>query len=76
MYEYLSFKLGGELSGTDWANARIEFIFSVPTTWPVVPTVESFKSIVSRSGFGSHPTHAGTYYPPHNPTSISSPVPH
>ncbi|KAF2649169.1 hypothetical protein K491DRAFT_708324 [Lophiostoma macrostomum CBS 122681] len=58
MYEYLSFKLGGELSGTDWANARIEFIFSVPTTWPVLPTVESFKTIISRSGFGTHPTHS------------------
>ncbi|KAH7135446.1 hypothetical protein B0J11DRAFT_556260 [Dendryphion nanum] len=60
MYEYLQFKLGGELSGTDWANARIEFIFSVPTTWPVVPTVELFKKSIRLSGFGQHPSHVVT----------------
>jgi hypothetical protein len=59
MYEYLAFRLGGELSGTTWEAARIEFIFSVPTTWPIVPTVENFKSIVSSSGFGGGgPYHA------------------
>lgn len=57
MYEYLEFKLGGELSGCDWASARLEFIFSVPTTWAPHPTVETFKRIVVESGFGSHPGH-------------------
>jgi len=57
MFEYLSFKLGGELSGTTWEDARIEFIFSVPTTWAPVPTVENFKRIVAASGYGSCPTH-------------------
>jgi hypothetical protein len=58
MYEYLAFKLGSELSGTDWATANIEFIFSVPTTWPVIPTVENFRRIVERSGFGTYPGHS------------------
>jgi hypothetical protein len=57
MYEYLSFKLGGELSGVSWEEARIEFIFSVPTTWAPVPTVENFKRIVRGAGYGSHVGH-------------------
>lgn len=57
MYEYLSFKLGGELSGISWEDARIEFIFSVPTTWAPVPTVENFKRIVKQAGFGSQHNH-------------------
>ncbi|KAF1954189.1 hypothetical protein CC80DRAFT_129843 [Byssothecium circinans] len=57
MYECLSFKLGGELSGTTWEDARIEFIFSVPTTWPPIPVVESFRRIVHASGFGTYPSH-------------------
>jgi hypothetical protein len=60
MYEYLSFKLGGELSGVRWEDARVEFIFSVPTTWAPVPTVENFKRIVKDAGFGSRPGHSLT----------------
>lgn len=60
MYDYLSFKLGGELSGVIWEGARLEFIFSVPTTWAPVPTVENFKRIVKKSGFGSHSSHRVT----------------
>jgi hypothetical protein len=59
MYEYLSFKLGGELSGVDWEDAKIEFIFSVPTTWST-NTVEKFKRIVRQAGFGSHQNHSLT----------------
>jgi hypothetical protein len=57
MYEYLSFKLGGELSGVSWEEARIEFIFSVPTTWAPIPTVENFKRLVKEAGYGTHPNH-------------------
>ncbi|KAI4705843.1 hypothetical protein J4E81_000728 [Alternaria sp. BMP 2799] len=57
MYEYLSFKLGGELSGIGWEEARIEFIFSVPTTWAPIPTVENFKRLVKEAGYGTHPHH-------------------
>ncbi|KAJ4293692.1 hypothetical protein N0V90_008976 [Kalmusia sp. IMI 367209] len=60
MYEYLAFKLGGELSGVTWEEARVEFIFSVPTTWEPVPTVERFKAIVGEAGFGVHSFHGVT----------------
>lgn len=60
MYEYLAFKLGGELSGVGWEDARIEFLFSVPTTWEPVPTVERFKVLVKQAGFGNHSGHAVT----------------
>ncbi|KAF2703082.1 hypothetical protein K504DRAFT_393355 [Pleomassaria siparia CBS 279.74] len=57
MYEYLAFKLGSEISGADWERAKIEFIFSVPTTWAPVPTVENFKRIVRAAGFGQYNNH-------------------
>jgi hypothetical protein len=60
MYEYLCFKLGAELSGVGWEEARIEFIFSVPTTWAPVPTVENFKRIAREAGFGLHHGHSLT----------------
>lgn len=58
MYDYLKFKLGGELSGIAWKDARIEFIFSVPTTWAPAPTVENFKRLVREAGFGSEKLHS------------------
>lgn len=58
MYEYLSFKLGGELSGVSWEEAKIEFMFSVPTTWVDVSVVENFKRIVREAGFTSLPRHS------------------
>jgi hypothetical protein len=48
--------LQGELANR-WEDANIEFIFSVPTTWKTVPTVERFRSIIQRAGFGNHPNH-------------------
>lgn len=49
-------RLKGELAST-WENAKIEYIFSVPTTWQPVPTVERFRRIISAAGFGSNPNH-------------------
>lgn len=60
MYEYLSFKLGGELSGVSWEDARVDFIFSVPTTWAPLPTVKNFKRLAKEAGFGSHTNHEMT----------------
>jgi len=60
MYEYLAFKLGPDLSRTTWEAAKIEFIFSVPTTWPPNPTVENFRRIVHKAGFGKHIYHSVT----------------
>ena len=60
MYDYIALKLGSEIAGASWSSAKIEFIFSVPTTWPPVPTVENFRSIVHRAGFGHFPLHSVT----------------
>ncbi|ORY19169.1 hypothetical protein BCR34DRAFT_472143 [Clohesyomyces aquaticus] len=60
MYEYLQFKLYAEISGSSWRDARIEFIFSVPTTWAPNPTVENFRAIIGRAGFGQHANHTVT----------------
>lgn len=49
-------RLKGELASS-WENAKIEYIFSVPTTWQPVPTVERFRRIISAAGFGSNPNH-------------------
>lgn len=49
-------RLKGELAST-WEDAKIEYIFSVPTTWRPLPTVERFRNIISAAGFGSNPNH-------------------
>jgi hypothetical protein len=56
LYQTIQKKLQGELANR-WEDAHIEFIFSVPTTWKPVPTVERFRSTIQRAGFGSHPNH-------------------
>ncbi|KAF2497224.1 hypothetical protein BU16DRAFT_617235 [Lophium mytilinum] len=58
LYQYIAFKLESELSGVTWKDATIEFLFSVPTTWAPNPTVELFRSITSRAGFGEHIGHS------------------
>lgn len=59
LYRYIEFKLNPELSRTSWHNAKVEFIFSVPTTWKP-PTVEKFRSITKRAGFGTVWSHTLT----------------
>ncbi|KAG4428755.1 hypothetical protein IFR05_015757, partial [Cadophora sp. M221] len=56
LYQYIESKLQMELPSR-WEDARIEFIFSVPTTWKPHPTVERFRSITERAGFGRYPNH-------------------
>jgi hypothetical protein len=36
-----------------WLQVRIEFIFSIPTTWTTQEVLESFKSLISDAGFGT-----------------------
>ena len=50
LYRHIEFKLNPELLRTSWHNAKIEFIFSVPTTWKP-PTVEKFRAVAERAGF-------------------------
>jgi hypothetical protein len=37
----------------DWGQSRIEFIFSIPTTWGTQQIIEDFKSLISKAGFGT-----------------------
>ena len=56
LYRTIEQRLKGELAST-WEDAKIEYIFSVPTTWQPVPTVERFRRIIAAAGFGSNPNH-------------------
>ncbi|KAI9801059.1 MAG: hypothetical protein M1833_002927 [Piccolia ochrophora] len=38
--------------GAPWTYAKIEFIFSVPTTWKPIPMVEDFRDVIEQAGFG------------------------
>jgi hypothetical protein len=59
LYQYIESKLQLELA-CHWSNAKIEFIFSVPTTWKPHPTVERFRAITERAGFGKFPNHVSS----------------
>ncbi|KAF4629765.1 hypothetical protein G7Y89_g8382 [Cudoniella acicularis] len=59
LYQTIQQNLQGELANR-WEDATIEFIFSVPTTWKPVPTVERFRSTIERAGFGRHPNHTAS----------------
>ncbi|KAF3033087.1 hypothetical protein E8E12_003621 [Didymella heteroderae] len=56
LYRTIEARLKGELAST-WESAKIEYIFSVPTTWRPLPTVERFRRIIAAAGFGSNPNH-------------------
>jgi hypothetical protein len=59
LYRTIEARLKGELASR-WEDAKIEFIFSVPTTWKPIPTVERFRKVISLAGFGAHPNHSAT----------------
>ena len=59
LYRHIEFKLEPDIQGATWQNAKIEFIFSVPTTW-APEVVETFRSIVQKAGFGGWPSHTVT----------------
>lgn len=51
LYEWIEFSLSPQLHRTTWHNAKVEFIFSVPTTWnPLI--VEKFRAIAAKAGYG------------------------
>ena len=59
LYEHIEWKLTPELRGKTWKEAKIDFLFSVPTTWdPTGDTVRRFRSTVERAGFGAHRSHS------------------
>ncbi|KAL9614056.1 MAG: hypothetical protein Q9167_001410, partial [Letrouitia subvulpina] len=57
LYKHIEHKLSSELAGQPWHNARIEFIFSVPTTWPPA-VVERYRSTVENAGFAQCRNHS------------------
>ncbi|TLD35794.1 hypothetical protein E2P81_ATG02097 [Venturia nashicola] len=58
LFQHIESKLSQELESVNkpWSLATIDFVFSVPTTWPP-STVNKFRVIASRAGFASHATH-------------------
>ncbi|KAI4276552.1 MAG: hypothetical protein L6R38_005639 [Xanthoria sp. 2 TBL-2021] len=56
LYKHIEFKLSVELSKISWHSASVEFIFSVPTTWPP-QIVEKYREIVQRAGFAQCKNH-------------------
>ena len=56
LYHYIQSHLQNEVT-SEWDDAKIEYIFSVPTTWQPHPTVERFRKITERAGFGRSPNH-------------------
>ena len=80
VYEHVESRLGSELPvNKTWASCLVEFVFSVPTTWPP-PTVERFRSVVSRAGYNKfplpfHPDRAdrGQRRPPSPPSASRTP---
>lgn len=58
LFQHIEAKLSQELESVNkpWPMASVEFVFSVPTTWPLT-TVNKFKIIAARAGFASHPRH-------------------
>ncbi|KAG9188090.1 hypothetical protein G6011_02013 [Alternaria panax] len=59
LYRTIEARLRGELASR-WEDANVEFIFSVPTTWKPIPTVERFRKTVSAAGFGSCANHTAS----------------
>ncbi|KAF2012201.1 hypothetical protein BU24DRAFT_353163 [Aaosphaeria arxii CBS 175.79] len=59
LYRCIETRLRSELASS-WEDAKIEFIFSVPTTWDPSTTVERFRGIIKRAGFGVWPSHTAT----------------
>lgn len=59
LYGHIQSRLSPEIKPRKWAEATIEFIFSVPTTWSH-PIVEKFRSVIVQAGFDSQQNHTVT----------------
>lgn len=46
-----------EMMSGPWSNKRVEFIFSMPTTWTNQAILNEFKAVIRDAGFGSEQTH-------------------
>jgi hypothetical protein len=44
-----------------WSGMRVEFLFSVPTTWTSLSVINAFKDVIRGAGFGTEgPCHSAT----------------
>jgi hypothetical protein len=57
---YMHIKGSMERSGQGWIGRRIEFLFSVPTTWTNQAIIQNFRSAIEDAGFGSEESHIAT----------------
>ena len=57
LYEHIEDKLSAKLYKVSWEDARIDFLFSVPSTWKD-RTVERFRSAIMGGGFGRERNHS------------------
>ncbi len=46
-----------EMMSGPWSNKRVEFIFSMPTTWTNQAILNEFKTVIQASGFGREAMH-------------------
>lgn len=44
-------------SYSSWRNIRLEFIFSVPTTWKNAAVIAKIEELIKLAGFGQRPNH-------------------
>jgi len=56
LYRHIEYTLARDLEKS-WADARVEFLFTLPTTWKDQILINRFKKIISSAGFGSHDNH-------------------
>lgn len=41
------------LYGTNWKDTKVEFMFTVPTTWTALGVTNAFEALIREAGFGS-----------------------
>jgi molecular chaperone DnaK (HSP70) len=51
IYYHIKESIQAEI-GRGWEEKTISFVFSLPTTWTSVATVERFKAAIAKAGFG------------------------
>ncbi|KAL1629825.1 hypothetical protein SLS56_005221 [Neofusicoccum ribis] len=56
LYQHIERQLGRSIAEKGWADASVEFLFSVPTTWDH-RTCKRFEAITRAAGFGKHANH-------------------
>lgn len=54
LYGYIvkTFESTNLLYGSSWRDAKIEFMFTVPTTWTALGVTNTFESLIGEAGFG------------------------